>query len=287
MVADAQDVVMVALDVANGRVVLLHNGQSVGVIVGSDQQVKLNVFPEYAHLRPQLVAACRAQFIALTESLRQVVLETPALRINAGSASAIADVPAEIRRRVHMGCGFEVRRGWLNIDYAPDRPGGYDSKTSFLNYDLRRGLPPLEPGSVDLMFSSHFFEHLRHEEAVALLRSCRAALRPGGTIRFELPNFARNFQAYAERDAAFLDKAVNTYQALANRPEWARSYADLISRAVYEVDYSHKYIWDAENMPKLLATLGFHNAGEDGYREGLDSPAAVRREFSFYIEATG
>ncbi|HUS16878.1 MAG TPA: hypothetical protein VM536_17920, partial [Chloroflexia bacterium] len=147
--ADAGDAVMVALDVANGRVVLLHNGLSVGVIVGSDQQVKLNVFQEYAHLRPELVAACRSQFVALNESLRQMVLETPALCVNAASALAIAAVPAEICRRVHMGCGFEVRRGWLNIDYAPDRPGGYDSKTSFLNYDLRRGLPPIEPGSVD------------------------------------------------------------------------------------------------------------------------------------------
>lgn len=282
---ESQGAVLVALDVARGRVVLFLDGQAVGALAPSGQDVQLEMFPEHAHLHQQLITACRTQFAALNESLRQAVHEVPSLRINTASAAAMAEVPAELRRRIHMGCGDEVRRGWLNIDYSPQRAGGFDSARSFLNYDLRRGLPPLEPGSVDLMFSSHFFEHLRHSEAVALLKSCRTALAVGGTIRFELPNFERNFRAYAQSDAAFLDRAVNTYHSLDNKPMWARSYADLMSRAVYEEDYSHKYIWDAENMTKMLEVLGFKDVRRDAYRAGLDSPAPVRQEYSFYMEA--
>ncbi|WP_296600242.1 methyltransferase domain-containing protein [Phenylobacterium sp.] len=276
---------LVALDATRGRVLLFANGQAVAALVASGQDVKLEVFPEHAGLRQQLLAACRTQFVALKESLRHAVYEVAALKVNTESTAAMNSIPAETGRRVHMGCGGEVREGWLNIDYAPDRPGGYDVRRSFLNYDLRRGLPPLESASVDLMFSSHFFEHLRREEAVALLKSCRAALKPGGLIRFELPNFQKSFRAYASGDATFLDTAISTHRVFDREPPWARAYADLISRAVYEVDYSHKYIWDAENMGNLLRALGFNDVSEDVYRADIDSAHEIRREYSFYIQA--
>ena len=87
-------------------------------------------------------------------------------------------------------------------------PPGYDAGAGFLNYDLRQGLPEIADGSVEVFFSSHFFEHVNPQEAMNLMQACRRALRDDGMARFQMPDFKQTFRAYVDDDQAFLDKAL-------------------------------------------------------------------------------
>ena len=135
-----------------------------------------------------------------------------------------------------------------------------------------------------MFFSSHFFEHLRHEEGMNLMQQCRRALKAGGIARFQMPDFGAGFRQYAENDQAALDKAVVTHGLLDHMPDYARNYADLMSRSVYEF-YTHKYIWDPENLSKALLACGFANVELSEHIDGVDHPSDVRRDYSYYLTA--
>lgn len=276
--------VWLAMDAEEGQLRLLVNRVPVGTVANVGGQVTINLDPEYDGLRDDLTKYCSSLFTNMQDTLRASLYEVAGFATNNAGRDAVAALAADRKRRVHLGCGPDVRPGWLNIDYQPGAPVGYNASTSFLNYDLRQGLPGLEDRSVEIFFSSHFFEHLRHEEATNLMRQCRLALRDDGMARFQMPDFRGTFRAYVDNDQAFFDTAVSTHGILNHMPDYARNYADLVSRSVYEF-YTHKYVWDPENLTKALLAAGFSDVQPDEYRQELDHPSALRRDYSYYLVA--
>jgi predicted SAM-dependent methyltransferase len=273
-----------ALDPANGLVRLVLNGHTVGRLTTENGNPRIKLDGEYREQFAAVEPYANALFAGMGETLSAAVFEAGSFRVNqAGRPQAQSISPAR-RTQIHLGCGPDEREGWLNIDYRPGATLGYDPTRNFLNYDLRSGLP-LPDASAELIFSSHFFEHLRHEHATQLMRECRRVLKPGGRARFQMPDYESAFAGYIRRDPEGLRSAIETHGLLNHMPAYARAWGDLISRAVYEF-YEHKYIWDTENLPIALQAAGFASAAVTGPVEGLDNLSDARKDVSFYVEAT-
>src|SRR5262245_52165949 len=81
--------------------------------------------------------------------------------------------------KINLGCGPHSKAGFLNIDLFP----GGD-----LTLDLRRGLP-FESNCCEFIFSEHCFEHIDYPEPITFLfRECLRVMRPGGELRFSVPD---------------------------------------------------------------------------------------------------
>jgi ubiquinone/menaquinone biosynthesis C-methylase UbiE len=82
-------------------------------------------------------------------------------------------------RKLNLGCGRDIRDGWINLDQA--RLPGVD-----VVHDLER-LP--------LPFPDNHFEHihakdvLEHVEYIPLLGELHRILRSGGTLQIQVPHF--------------------------------------------------------------------------------------------------
>lgn len=82
-------------------------------------------------------------------------------------------------QRLNLGCGTDIRPGWINLDKAP--LPGVD-----VVHDLQQ---------VPLPFSAAQFEHvcakdvLEHVDYVPLLRDLHRVLKPGGTLEIQVPHF--------------------------------------------------------------------------------------------------
>ena len=187
--------------------------------------------------------------------------------------------------RLHLGCGGELKPGWINLDLdaRPLRkairkaPAG----TLFVPWDLRRGFVPLPDASCEVVYSSHFFEHLDYEPAVRLMRDCHRLLRPGGLFRAALPTFPAMFRAYLAGDASYFEET-----PLASvRPEVAPATATLVDHLNYGLyQYGeHKCVWDEEKLCRVLEEIGFE-AKPSEFRADLDPDNALRRRYSFYVE---
>lgn len=179
---------------------------------------------------------------------------------------------------VHLGCGPDVRQGWINIDLPIPQMG---RPTTYITYDLRKGLP-LPDASCQMILSSHFFEHLPYDAGVNLMRDCYRCLEPGGSFRAALPNFANIFRAYLANDEAYF--SLVPHEWLTTRTAATASRIDFVNWAVYQ-DGQHQCLWDDAKLIRVLEDIGFSRAATADFLSGTDVDTEIRRRYSFYVEA--
>jgi predicted SAM-dependent methyltransferase len=80
--------------------------------------------------------------------------------------------------RLHLGCGSHHFDGWANIDF-----GG---AASTIKWDLTTAIPG-KPGSVRIIYSEHFLEHITRAEGALHRKNCFDLLMPGGVLRISTP----------------------------------------------------------------------------------------------------
>ena len=92
--------------------------------------------------------------------------------------------------RLHLGCGYEVYRGWHNMDaFTWNQVEGVD----YGNIE-----DPLEyaDNSVDVISCHHVLEHIPHSKIEGVLKEFVRVLKPGGLLDFAMPDIeisAQNF----------------------------------------------------------------------------------------------
>ncbi|MBM9538345.1 class I SAM-dependent methyltransferase [Desulfobulbus alkaliphilus] len=103
---------------------------------------------------------------------------------------------------INLGCGpvFVDGPDWINLDFAAPTP-------SVRQANLLKRLP-LPSAKAQLVYSSHFLEHIPKPEVDGFLRECLRILQPGGILRLVLPDLEEMARSYlAWRDSGEHEKA--------------------------------------------------------------------------------
>lgn len=157
--------------------------------------------------------------------------------------------------KLHLGCGFNIKNGWINIDL---------SEKAELKLDLREALP-FADDSVSIIYSEHFFEHLDYPDvAVKFLRESWRVLKPGGIFSVAVPDCERSMMGYANNDEDYLKSA----------DFWHPKYCNTLMHHVnYDFRQSgeHKYAYDFETLTNVLAQGGFVSITRRSFNPDLDS----------------
>ncbi len=95
---------------------------------------------------------------------------------------------------VNIACGNTYVDGWHNYDYAPASPAV--AKANLL------GRMPLNDASTDVLYSSHFLEHIPRKRVREFLSECFRVLKPGGQIRLVLPDLEEICREYLRQREA-------------------------------------------------------------------------------------
>jgi SAM-dependent methyltransferase len=189
--------------------------------------------------------------------------------------------------KVHLGCGDDIREGWVNIDLNPKRQSCHclpeKSDTVVISYDLRLGLP-LRPSSCDYIYSSHLIEHLEPQAGLRLLRDCFSALRPGGTCRIVLPDYRSAFSAYLNGDVEYFQMLDETGEIREFQPG-TKTLIDQVDYAVHQYG-QHRCIYDSEKLVIVLRAIGYRDPCVSMFRPDVDHPSPIRQQYSLYLEAT-
>jgi predicted SAM-dependent methyltransferase len=241
----------------------------------------------------QLIA--RQCGVPVKTAIRNLLNEIKAARLSRHSFESLRELSGKQKLRIHLGCGDDIKEGWVNLDLRLDGPGPAlqdDLETLFINYDIRLGLPIAE-NSCDIVYSCHFFEHLNYKEGVQLMRDCHRVLRPGGVFRFCLPNFKRAFEAYVKNDHKYFDSLLEMQwpgqlrdirNVLPEVEHGTESIVDYINYVVYQSG-EHKCVYDEEKVMLLLRHIGFRQVAPSSFEASIDVDSEVRRNYSFYLEA--
>lgn len=160
-------------------------------------------------------------------------------RAEAGHESKYHPLP-EGRRRVHIGCGENRLEGWVNVDISED--SGAD-----LLHNVADGSFPFEDGSIDVIHSEDFIEHIPLDSGGHFLRECYRVLKPGGYMRLLTPDllgFARN---YLNRDEEHFKWFADNFQCRT----WAEAFNFGMRMG------GHTFLYDEETLDLVLKETGF------------------------------
>ncbi len=209
--------------------------------------------------------------------------------------------------KVNVGCGRTPTKGWLNFDNSPSlrlarfplvarllRASGVldEPQYAFIQFaransiaygDAASGLP-LRDESVDVLYSSHMFEHLDRTEASAFLKEARRVLRAGGILRLSVPDLRLQVGQYLESNDADAFVAA-TALALPR----AKTFTQVL-KLIFGGNSSHRWMYDGDSLKRLLESVGFEDVQvmQPG-KTTIEEPAALdlceRAAESVYLEA--
>lgn len=189
-----------------------------------------------------------------------------------------------------------IAPGWINIDtsyniYLSKLPflkwilyksgllnqAAYEAKwpPGIIHHDIRKGLP-FENNSVDYIYTSHFLEHVKKNEAIRIMEECHRILKPQGWIRIVVPDFKLLANKYIKNELSIEDflKALGM------------DSGKLLFKFFYSKD-RHKWMYDFQSLNHLLTTCGLKNITRRRFKESKvpDVDILDNREESLHVDA--
>lgn len=148
--------------------------------------------------------------------------------------------------KLNLGCGFDYREGFINIDGRGDLPRVDKvidlSKSSLLDFFCE--------GTVDFILANDFLEHHFHWEAIRLMSDFYAALKPAGIIEMRLPDFEKIVNSWK----ISLEQKITLLFGGQDIPQ---GDDDPSSRERYPGFFCHKYAYTRKTMQRELSAIGF------------------------------
>jgi predicted SAM-dependent methyltransferase len=145
------------------------------------------------------------------------------------------------RARLHLGSGDHHIANWINVDFSP-------AMNVEVAADLTREMP-FRSGSIDLIHSEDFIEHVDERAGKLVLRECHRILRTGGVMRLLTPDLrALIEEVYVRHDPRHL--------------RWCGVYLDSDDPCEalnmhMRMGGEHRFIYDDEHLTSLLRDTGF------------------------------
>lgn len=135
--------------------------------------------------------------------------------------------------KLHLACGLDYQPGYINVDLYPLEGAQIDAQ-----YDAR--VLPYGDNSVDEIRAFHIIEHFDWWEGQRALTEWYRALKPGGRLWLETPDFLSSCQAFVNGD-------INVRNSL---------YGHFFATPWIE-GQTHKFLFTEEQLVCQLQWVGF------------------------------
>ncbi len=197
--------------------------------------------------------------------------------------------------KLNIGCHIiQFHNGWENVDVLALQEFSQHHNFKFRQHNVNNGLPYATAG-VDLIYSSHFLEHLTYDEGLAFLRECRRVLKPGGCMRLIVPDAKLLNRSYAHENCWDVFNADNNnppiplsdFDCINDECEKAKTSLTKLHALLYGGD--HKAVYDEATLSEQLMDAGF-DAHDRKFRAGhpqiLKETLDTFPSLSLFTEAT-
>jgi len=194
-------------------------------------------------------------------------------------------------KKINLGCGYEnFPEGWLNIGLFNEKNINYAqvkkiNNAYVLHFDLTKELP-IEPRSIQYIYSSHFLEHIPFKQAINLFKRLYKVLSKGGVIRLVVPDLNLWIRKYYENDEKFFKdfyKLIKSFPGLETKGE-------IFAGQIF--GYGHKWTYDYDSLKDMLRKAGFAKITQKKYGDssmfkiGVIEPSRkIRKIESLCLEA--
>lgn len=184
--------------------------------------------------------------------------------------------------KIKLNCGSFTtmfHHGWLNIDIHPLEEFAKSHQFRYHRHDLRAGIPASD-NVVDMIYASHFLEHLSYQDGVAFLRECYRTMKKGAIMRLLVPDAAELIEGYRQRGLQRFDEISD-----------GCARTTLQAPKLWELLFSgHSAIYDVVTLVAALQEAGFTQVTHQGFRKShsgqiLRETVDLFPELSLFFEA--
>lgn len=160
---------------------------------------------------------------------------------------------------------YSKRYGWITLD---------QNDQCDICHDLLEPLP-FDDNSIEQIYSSHLLEHFCFPDLIKLLKECYRVLIPNGIFEASVPNMMPYIEAYANPEKFVFPHEVD------NNVFHYYSKIDYINYMGH-LNGTHHFMFDDENLPLIINSIGFRNVRLRDFKKGLD--LLERKDESIYVE---
>lgn len=202
------------------------------------------------------------------------------------------------RYLLNLACGSRMRRSWNNIDFSPYAHLAHHPRLArflriiriisqhrystllkvdpeIITWDLRRGIPFVDE-TFDVVYSSHFIEHLDRDAVPNILKECWRVLKHSGTIRIVVPDLlsivnryfksvelleSRNQSAMKDHEEAIrdlFDQMVRVEAVGSSKESLIVRWIEHLCRGdAKKQGELHRWMYDKYTLTALLSDIGF------------------------------
>tara|TARA_B000000609_G_scaffold91916_1_gene69765 strand:- start:2010 stop:2582 length:573 start_codon:yes stop_codon:yes gene_type:complete len=187
--------------------------------------------------------------------------------------------------KINLGCGWECRDGWLNVDNT-QKPQKENYPIEFM--DVTKTWP-YEDNYFDYALSEHMIEHIRDKDNLFMLKEALRTLKPGGVIRITCPD--RTFYENLVKLGDHHPFVINYSQKIFNRKTELGMAQKIMMRTLNE--QGHVWIPTEQMLVNQLKKAGFkkvksckYGVSEHSELNGIELNDGVRNYESLCVEGT-
>ena len=222
----------------------------------------------------------------------------------------VPKISSDGRYLLNLACGIRVHPDWNNVDFSPyarlyrykgavkiGHAMGVISDERYqrlknlgadlICWDLRKGIP-YPDNTFDVVYHSHFLEHLERKAASEFLGECRRVIRRSGILRVVVPDLEKVTRSYLEVinkcDAVrifdnideeheravwriFGQMVMSEGAGTAEQPVILRQIERLFRGDARKQGYLHRWMYDRCSLGKLLYEQGFKDVRVFSFRK--------------------
>ena len=153
----------------------------------------------------------------------------------------------DLRKKVNLGCGTDIRKGWINCDITSDN----DSVIQ-LDMTSKQDLKMIETFNPSVIEMNHSIGYLSYGEAMALFESLYNSLKKGGLLIIETPCLSKISKQHLEKKNESIESFLETVRAL-----YAFDYGEALLKKRHYSPYA--FSWSEFILIESLKKIGFEN----------------------------
>lgn len=108
-------------------------------------------------------------------------------------------IAAPLPRKLNLGCGFDYRAGWLNVDLQPMHEPDIVADVTVL--------PMLDDAAFEEILAQDVLEHFERAKTMVALAEWSRLLTPNGILQLRVPSLLGMFELLAQPDRRDPDQA--------------------------------------------------------------------------------